>query len=129
MARWRELRSYCCAAFPKSDTTFEVEKKHLADRIEGEMDRRVLRGFERCAVKPGDTAAILSKRVPRAHVHLAELALLRMGARRSCHRANAAQPVKSCRSLRPGERGHSAVGASRTALQQAASWWIAPSED
>src|ERR1700749_4080240 len=38
--------------------------------------------FERCAVKAGDTAAILSETQSRAlNVHLAELALLRMGAK------------------------------------------------
>ena len=41
-----------------------------------------MRDFWRCAVKAGDTAAILSETQSRAlNVHLAELALLRMGAK------------------------------------------------
>src|ERR1700710_2072368 len=54
----------------------------LADRIEGKWIDAFCEIFERCAVKPGDTAAILSETQSRAlNVHLAELALLRMGAR------------------------------------------------
>src|SRR6478672_9844766 len=53
-----------------------------ADRIEGKWIDAFCEVFERCAVKPGDTAAILSETQSRAlNVHLAELALLRMGAR------------------------------------------------
>src|SRR3954453_3631846 len=54
----------------------------LADRIEGKWIEAFCEIFERCAVKPGDTAAILSETQSRAlNVHIAELALLRMGAR------------------------------------------------
>ena len=54
----------------------------LSDRIEGKWIDAFCEIFERCAVKPGDTAAILSETQSRAlNVHLAELALLRMGAR------------------------------------------------
>ena len=54
----------------------------LADRIEGKWIDAFCEIFERCAVKPGDTAAILSETQSRAlNVHLAELALLRMAAR------------------------------------------------
>jgi 2,5-dihydroxypyridine 5,6-dioxygenase len=54
----------------------------LADRIEGKWIEAFCEVFERCAVKPGDTAAILSETQSRAlNVHLAELALLRLGAR------------------------------------------------
>ena len=50
----------------------------LADRIEGKWIDAFCEIFERCAVKPGDTAAILSETQSRAiNVHLAELALLR----------------------------------------------------
>ena len=53
----------------------------LADRIEGKWIDAFCEMFERCAVKPGDTAAILSETQSRAlNVQLAELALLRMGA-------------------------------------------------
>jgi len=54
----------------------------LADRIEAKWIDAFCEVFERCAVKAGDTAAILSETQSRAlNVHLAELALLRMGAR------------------------------------------------
>src|SRR3979411_1795524 len=54
----------------------------LADRIEAKWMDAFCEIFERCAVKSGDTAAILSETQSRAlNVHLAELALLRMGAR------------------------------------------------
>src|SRR5213592_1398059 len=54
----------------------------LADRIEAKWVDAFCEIFERCAVKSGDTAAILSETQSRAlNVHLAELALLRMGAR------------------------------------------------
>src|ERR1700724_600275 len=54
----------------------------LADRIEAKWIDAFCEVFERCAVKPGDTAAILSETQSRSlNVHLAELALLRMGAR------------------------------------------------
>ena len=58
------------------------EKKMFADRIEGKWIDAFCAVFERCAVKRGDTAAILSETQSRAlNVHLAELALLRLGAR------------------------------------------------
>src|SRR6266704_2971747 len=54
----------------------------LADRIEAKWIDAFCEIFVRCAVKAGDTAAILSETQSRAlNVHLAELALLRMGAR------------------------------------------------
>lgn len=54
----------------------------LADRIEGKWIDAFCEIFEKCAVKPGDTAAILSETQSRAlNVHLAELALLRLGAK------------------------------------------------
>jgi 2,5-dihydroxypyridine 5,6-dioxygenase len=54
----------------------------LADRIEGKWIDAFCEVFERCAVKRGDTAAILSETQSRAlNVQLAELALLRVGAR------------------------------------------------
>ena len=54
----------------------------LADRIEGKWIDAFCEVFERCAVKRGDTAAILSETQSRAlNVHIAELALLRIGAR------------------------------------------------
>src|SRR5258708_10071679 len=54
----------------------------LADRIEAKWIDAFCEIFERCAVKSGDTAVILSETQSRAlNVHLAELALLRMGAK------------------------------------------------
>src|SRR5213079_1291803 len=54
----------------------------LADRIEAKWIDAFCEIFERCAVKSGDTAAILSETQSRAlNVHLSELALLRMGAK------------------------------------------------
>jgi 2,5-dihydroxypyridine 5,6-dioxygenase len=54
----------------------------LADRIEGKWIDVFCEVFDRCAVKPGDPAAILSETQSRAlNVHLSELALLRLGAR------------------------------------------------
>ena len=54
----------------------------LADRIEGKWIDAFVEVFERCAVRRGDTAAILSETQSRAlNVQLAELALLRLGAR------------------------------------------------
>jgi 2,5-dihydroxypyridine 5,6-dioxygenase len=54
----------------------------LADRIEAKWIEAFCEVFSRCAVKPGDTAAVLSETQSRAiNVHLAELALLRLGAR------------------------------------------------
>src|SRR6266852_6785497 len=54
----------------------------LADRIEGKWIDAFCEIFEKCAVKRDDTAAILSETQSRAlNVQLAELALLRIGAR------------------------------------------------
>jgi 2,5-dihydroxypyridine 5,6-dioxygenase len=54
----------------------------LADRIEGKWIDVFTEVFEACAVRAGDAAAILSETQSRAlNVHLAELALLRLGAR------------------------------------------------
>src|SRR5215218_8427421 len=54
----------------------------LADRIEGKWIDAFAEVFERCAVRRGDTAAILSETQSRQlNVQIAELALLRLGAR------------------------------------------------
>jgi 2,5-dihydroxypyridine 5,6-dioxygenase len=54
----------------------------FSDRIEGKWIDAFCEVFEKCAVKRGDTAAILSETQSRAlNVQLAELALLRLGAR------------------------------------------------
>jgi 2,5-dihydroxypyridine 5,6-dioxygenase len=54
----------------------------FADRIEGKWIECFAEVFARCAVKPGDTAAILSETQSRAlNVHFAELALMRLGAK------------------------------------------------
>ena len=54
----------------------------LSDRIEAKWIDAFAEVFERCAVRRGETAAILSETQSRAlNVHLAELALLRLGAR------------------------------------------------
>jgi 2,5-dihydroxypyridine 5,6-dioxygenase len=54
----------------------------FSDRIEGKWIDAFCEVFEKCAVKPGDSAAILSETQSRAlNVQLAELALLRLGAR------------------------------------------------
>lgn len=54
----------------------------LADRIEGKWIDAFTEVIARCGVKTGDTAAILSETQSRQlNVHLAELALLRLGAR------------------------------------------------
>src|ERR1700710_1340627 len=54
----------------------------LADRIEAKWIDAFCEIFERCAVESGDTAAILSETQSRGlNVHLAELALLRIGAK------------------------------------------------
>src|SRR5947209_20358703 len=53
-----------------------------AERVEWKWIEAFCEIFERCAVKSGDTAAILSETQSRAlNVHIAELALLRMGAK------------------------------------------------
>ena len=54
----------------------------FADRIEHKWIELFCELFGRCGLKPGDPAAILSETASRAlNVHLAELALLRLGAR------------------------------------------------
>ena len=54
----------------------------FADRIEAKWIDAFCEVFERCAVKAGDTAAILSEtRSRQLNVHLAELALQRLGAK------------------------------------------------
>ena len=54
----------------------------LSDRIEAKWIDAFSETFGRCGVKPGDSAAILSETQSRQlNVHLAELALLRLGAR------------------------------------------------
>jgi 2,5-dihydroxypyridine 5,6-dioxygenase len=58
------------------------EEAMFADRVEGKWIDAFCEVFERCAVKRGDTAAILSETQSRqVNVHIAELALLRIGAR------------------------------------------------
>ncbi len=53
----------------------------FADRIEAKWIDAFCEIFEKCAVRPGDTAAILSETQSRAlNVQIAELALLRLGA-------------------------------------------------
>ena len=87
----------------------------LADRIEAKWIDAFCEIFERCAVKPGDTAAILSETQSRAlNVHLAELALLRMGAQAVSHRgADAAQPADRADPLHRRQRSDPAAGARR----------------
>ena len=54
----------------------------LADRIEGKWIDAFCEIFAKCAVRAGDTAAILSETQSRAAQRtLAELALIRLGAR------------------------------------------------
>lgn len=54
----------------------------LADRIEGKWIESFCELFRRCGVGAGDAAALLSETQSRAlNIHLAELALLRLGAR------------------------------------------------
>ena len=94
----------------------------LADRIEAKWIDAFCEIFERCAVKPGDTAAILSETQSRAlNVHLAELALLRMGAQAvSRHGADAAQPADRADPLHRRQRGDPAAWRRWSrALQQA----------
>jgi 2,5-dihydroxypyridine 5,6-dioxygenase len=53
-----------------------------AERIEGKWIDAFCEVFARCAVQPGEASAILSETQSRSlNVHLAELALLRLGAR------------------------------------------------
>ena len=60
----------------------QLENAMLSDRIEGKWIDAFCETFERCGVKPGDGAAILSETQSRQlNVQLAELALLRLGAR------------------------------------------------
>jgi 2,5-dihydroxypyridine 5,6-dioxygenase len=54
----------------------------LSDRVENKWIEAFCELFVRCGVKPGDSAAILSETSSRQlNVHLAELALLRLGAK------------------------------------------------
>lgn len=54
----------------------------LRDRIEGKWIGSFVRVFELCSIKAGDTVAILAETQSRAiNVHLAELALLHLGAK------------------------------------------------
>jgi 2,5-dihydroxypyridine 5,6-dioxygenase len=62
--------------------TAQLENAMLSDRIEGKWIDAFCETFERCGVKPGDGAAILSETQSRQlNVQLAELALLRLKAR------------------------------------------------
>jgi len=66
----------------------------LADRIEAKWIDAFCEIFERCAVKPGDTAAILSETQSRAlNVHLRAGACCGWAQSRSHHRTDAAQPA------------------------------------
>lgn len=57
----------------------------LTDRLEGKWIDLFAGVFALCKVAPGDACAILSESQSRAlHVQLAELALLRLGARPFC---------------------------------------------
>src|SRR4028119_478112 len=54
----------------------------LTERIEAKWISAFVRVFELCKVAPGEVCAILSETQSRSiNVHLAELALLRLGAR------------------------------------------------
>src|SRR3954452_7243905 len=65
---------------PQDDGKTEIPM--LSDRIEAKWIDAFCEIFARCAVKPGDTAAILSETQSRAlNVQLAELALHRIGAK------------------------------------------------
>jgi 2,5-dihydroxypyridine 5,6-dioxygenase len=60
----------------------QPENAMLSDRIEGKWIDAFCETFERCGVKAGHGAAILSETQSRQlNVHLAELALLRLGAK------------------------------------------------
>ena len=102
----------------------------FADRIEGKWIDAFAEVFERCAVKAGDTAAILSETQSRpVNVHLAELALLRLGAkpfhivvptRATRIRCRCARPARAPRSAgcrrsspRSGRRASSSTARSR----------------
>src|SRR5438128_1464388 len=69
--------------FRRGELTKKGSRKlMLADRIEGKWIDAFAEVFARCAVKRGDTAAILSETQSRPlNVQLAELALLRLGAK------------------------------------------------
>src|SRR5262249_58762181 len=59
-----------------------MRRAMFADRIEGKWIDAFCEVFARCAVNKGDSAAILSEtQSRRLNVHLAELGLLRLGAR------------------------------------------------
>ena len=74
-AAFNMLRALAAAGISRGALMF-------ADRIEGKWIDAFCEVFERCAVKRGDTAAILSETQSRPlNVQLAELALLRLGAR------------------------------------------------
>ena len=102
----------------------------FADRIEGKWIDAFCEVFERCAVKPGDTAAILSETQSRAlNVHLAELALLRLGAR-PFHVVvpTPAQPPSRAGALHRRQRGDRQAGArGERARRRPASSSTAPS--
>src|SRR5262245_33714678 len=79
-------------AWPKQATKYsfsyiieriaQLENAMLSDRIEGKWIDAFCETFERCGVKRGEAAAILSETQSRKlNVELAELALLRLGAR------------------------------------------------
>ena len=80
----------------------------LADRIEGKWIDAFCEIFEKCAVRRDETVAILSETQSRAlNVQLAELALLRLGARPfpDSHAANATSARR--RSGRPATEARS----------------------
>jgi 2,5-dihydroxypyridine 5,6-dioxygenase len=88
---WRLPTRATCAR-PKQATKYsfsyiiesiaQLENAMLSDRIEGKWIDAFCETFERCGVKAGEAAAILSETQSRKlNVELAELALLRLGAR------------------------------------------------
>ena len=102
----------------------------LADRIEGKWIDAFCEVFERCAVKRGDTAAILSETQSRPlNVQLAELALLRLGARPFHIVVPTPRNRILCRCARPAPARRSA-DLPRWSARSAppASWSTAPSK-
>src|SRR5271166_255326 len=80
--RFRHGRSSVSSARPASPELRGQEITMFADRIEAKWIDAFCEIFDRCAVKRGDTAVILSETQSRPlNVQLAELALLRIGAR------------------------------------------------
>jgi len=103
-----------------------VEKKHAGDRIEAKWIDAFSEIFERCA--SNRRHAVFSRNaVPRANVHLAELALFADGAR---GRFTVIVPSRAIASCDPLDRASEAIHVAPvvTALQQAGFVVIAPIE-